>query len=103
MVGLLGAVRSREVKPAASARRRLVETGLWLAAAAVGLFVLLPAVVELIDARRMEGDSRVRAEESGEVMQDELQKTKKAVNDLEQAEKLGREAGLERSTTQADE
>ena len=91
------------MKPAASARRRLVETGLWLAAAAVGLFVLLPAVVELIDARRMEGDSRVRAEESGEVMQDELQKTKKAVNDLEQAEKLGREAGLERSTTQTDE
>ena len=91
------------MKPAASARRRLVETGLWLAAAAVGLFVLLPAVVELIDARRMEGDSRVRAEEAGEVMQDELQKTKKAVNDLEQAEKLGREAGLERSDTQSDE
>ena len=91
------------MKPAASARRRLVETGLWLAAAAVGLFVLLPAVVALIDARRMEEDSRVRAEEAGEVMQDELQKTKKAVNDLEQAEKLGREAGLERSTTQSDE
>ncbi|MCH2100726.1 MAG: hypothetical protein MK209_02225 [Planctomycetes bacterium] len=91
------------MKPAPTARRRLAETGLWLAAAAVGLFVLLPAVVELIDARRMEGESRVRAEGAGEVMQDELQKTKKTVNDLEQAEKLGQKAGLERNKTQSDE
>lgn len=91
------------MKPAATARRRLVETGLWLAAAAVGLFVLLPAVVELIDARRMEEDSRLRAEEVGEEMQQELQHTKRNVNDLDQAEKLGRDAGLERSTTESDE
>lgn len=91
------------MKPAATARRRLVETGLWLAAAAVGLFLLLPAVVELIDARRMEEDSRLRAEESGEDMQQELQRTKRNVNDLGQAEKLGHDAGLERSTTDSDE
>ena len=91
------------MKPAATARRRLVETGLWLAAAAVGLFVLLPAVVELIDARRMEENSRTRAEQAGDEMLHELQQTKNTVNDLEQAEKLGREQGLERTKTQSDE
>jgi hypothetical protein len=85
------------VKPSSTARRRLVESGLWLAVAAVGLFILLPAVVELIDARRMEEGSRLRAEEAGQEMVEEMRQTKNSVNDLEQAEKLGREAGLTRS------
>lgn len=91
------------MKPAPPARRRLAETGLWLAAAAVGLFVLLPSVVELIEARRMEEQSRKRAESAGENMQSELERAKSQVNDLEQAEKLGREAGLERRPPESDD
>lgn len=81
------------MKPSPPARRQLLETGLWLAVAVVGVFVLLPAVVELIDARRMEETARQRADESGRRMQEEQRRTEDLVNDLPETEKLGRRSG----------
>jgi len=83
------------VRKSPTARRRLVESGLWLVVAGVGVFVLLPAVVELIDARRMEEHSRQRAQDSGTEMQDEMQKARALVDDSDATEKLGPAQGLD--------
>ena len=48
--------------PRPGTRARLVEVALWLAAAAAGVLVLLPAAVELVEARSYEQEARNRAE-----------------------------------------
>ncbi len=79
------------MKPKPSARNRLVETLFWGAAVAVGLFVLLPAVVELIEARRMEDTARSRSDISGDEMLEEHNRLKWVVDDSEGVKKLAQQ------------
>jgi hypothetical protein len=94
MVGLERLLRSSAVKAPPSARRRLVESGLWVAAAAVGVFVLLPAFAELIDARRMEDQARERADLAGQQMLEDHNSLKYIVDDSESVRKLAEQKGL---------
>jgi hypothetical protein len=94
MVGLKRLLRSSAVKPPPSARRRLVESSLWVAAAAVGVFVLLPAFAELIDARRMENQARLRADQAGQQMLEDHNSLKYIVDDSESVRKLAEQKGL---------
>jgi hypothetical protein len=79
------------VKPKTTARNRLFETLFWGAAVAVGLFVLLPAVVELIEARRMEDTSRARSDIAGDEMLEEHNRLKWVVDDSEGVKKLAQQ------------
>ncbi len=79
------------MKPKPTARNRLFETLFWGAAVAVGLFVLLPAVVELIEARRMEDTARSRSDIAGEEMLEEHNRLKWVVDDSEGVKKLAQQ------------
>lgn len=79
------------MKPKPTARNRLVETLFWGAAVAVGLLVLLPAVVELIEARRMEDTARSRSDIAGEEMLEEHNRLKWIVDDSEGVKKLAQQ------------
>jgi len=79
------------VKPRPAARNRLVETLFWGAAVAVGLFVLLPAVVELIEARRMEDTAGNRSDVAGHEMLEEHNRIKWIVDDSEGVKKLAQQ------------
>lgn len=79
------------MKPKPTARNRLVETLFWGAAVAVGLFVLLPAVVELIEARRMEDTARSRSNIAGGEMLEEHNRLKWIVDDSEGVRKLAQQ------------
>ncbi len=76
------------MKPNPASRKRLLEALFWVAVVMVGLFVLLPAVVELIEARRMEDTAQSRSDLAGEEMLEEHNRIKWIVDDSEGVKKL---------------